>query len=463
MTETTLWTNVTNPTNSKERNLLASERRAHAARISHQRRRAARQAAAKRLPHVKVEDAFQFVDVNGQLISSNVTQHDDLIDVECPTVILTYSKEDEDAIRRMLKDSTKYHDDESGSDHSDGSDVSDQSLSPPVLTHMPDVISTVFDEPYQKQSFQIWTTVLSQRTASYGFYCRDIFLRVIPQLCMNSPALRHMVLAHSLAHQHRRANLCAIKTNLLPTRALYHYTKGLEEMCHVKTQANDFLAAICMASLVEAGQNNHSGTMKHVKGYEEVFQNYQGEHDETYHTLRSCYYVIKIFGELMALGRLPDHQPGPWTVETARESMKKILHSMEDRSSMADPQILLQHKVALGQWFNAERDWNRTYNASINREATLLLLQLAISLMPQYGAGDLSSDVEPRQIIYLLSGANDFLEQRHNLDRGEQKQLYETLELLAISVVKNIKDLECRRRAMDMLQEIIVLTERLEQ
>lgn len=449
MAEAILWTNFVDPTSSRDKNLLAAERRAHAARISHQRRKAAKEAAARRTPQVKVDNGLRFVDSNGDADHTTSQSNDDLVSVEYPTVILSYSKDDEDAIRQLIEHNKESQDDEHDSD-SDGS--------PLQLTHVPDELSAIFEQPYQKQAFLIWTSVLSERTAKYGFYCKDLFLRIIPQLSMNSPALRNMVLAHALAHQHRRANPHAASQHLLPTRALYHYTKGLQGMCQVKHQDNEFLAAICMASLVEAGQNNHSGTMKHVKGYEEVFMNYQGKYDELYQTLRLGYYVVKIFMELIAVGKSPDHEPGPWTVDKAREDMKKILHSMEDRSSLLDPERLYLHKVALGQWFNAERDWNRTYEASVNRQATLLLLQFAVVLMPQYEAGELSIDVDPRPILDLISGANEFLDRSRHLDVIEQRQLFETLELLAVSIIKNIKDLECRRKATNLLQEIMLQT-----
>lgn len=451
MAQDVMWMSGVEPASIRDKNLLASQRRAHAAKISHQRRKAAKDAAEKKAAKNHVTNVFHFVGPDGETIYSNIGPRHDIVNIQYPTTTVTHSEEDQDAIQQIIK----------GSKENRGlQDWSDLVVSPPMATQVQDEVSVVFEQPYQQRSFHVWTTILSHRTAKYGFHCRDMFLRVIPQRSMNSPALRHMVLAHSLAHEYRKDN--PHDSHSLSTRALYHYTKGLKAMYQVNLRDNDFLAAICMAFIVEAGQNNHSGSMKHIKGYEDVFLNYKGEHDEDYWTIRKCYYVMKVLGELMALGRLPERSPEPWSVEKARAKMKKIIHDMENRSAIADPLILHQHKVALGQWFNAERDWKRTYQATIDRQATLLLLHFAITLLPQYEAGDLSYESDPQQSIYLLSAAETYLAQGSRLDAKDQKQLCETLELLAVSIIRNVKDIECRMKATDLLRQASIRSVKLE-
>lgn len=262
-----------------------------------------------------------------------------------------------------------------------------------------------------------------------------------------------MVLAHALAHEHRRAN--PKDGPQLSMKALYHYTRGLQAMYRAELRGHDFLAAICMAFLVEAGQNNHSGSMKHVKGYEEVILNYRGEHDSDYRTIKGCYYSMRVYGELMALGRLPQSTTETFSIETARADIVQIISRMEDRVTLRNPHVFHQVKVSLGQWLNAERDKHRTYEISLNREATLLLLHFAVTLMPQNDAGWISCEADPEQVCHLVSAAESYVQEGQHMKAKDQVQLHVTLKTLATCVVKYVPmKTKCHRKAEELLRDL---------
>lgn len=452
MSQNVMFVTGIEPANSRAKNLLASERRAHAARISHERRKA-KKTAALRKPHCiwspnksrtcqpdhypgylypsvgpETDFAQGHSHFGNQHPSTVPKDHDEAGDTDQWTAIGTDG-------RRSLRSPSRL------------------AKHPPVLKQMQSDVSAIFDQTYQKQSFYAWTTLLSQRTAKYGFYCRDMFLRVIPQRAMSSPGLQDMILAHALAHEHRRAN--PKDGPQLSMKALYHYTRGLQAMYRAELQGHNFLAAICMAFLVEAGQNNHSGSMKHVKGYEEVILNYQGEHDREYLTIKGCYYAMRVYGELMALGKLPQGTTGKWSVDKARADIVRIISAMEDRVKLRDPLVFHRVKVSLGQWLNAERDQHRTYEICMNREATLLLLHFAVTLMPQDDAGWLSCEADPDQVCHLICAAEDYVKQGRNMSGKDQAQLIVTLKMLAVCMIRYVPHkTRCHEKAKELLRDL---------
>lgn len=440
------------PANSRAKNLLASERRAHAARVSHQRRKATKTAASRKPHCVWSTNKSRTCQPD---YHAGLAYQSAWLEADFPQSYGHSSNQyfpfafevDDEAV-----DSTQWTATGIGGRRNSRS-PSRLAKHPPVFKQMQSEISVIFEHTYQKESFYAWTTVLSQRTAKLGFYCRDMFLRVIPQRAVGSQGLQDMVLAHALAHEHRRAN--PKDGPQLSMKALFHYTRGLQAMYRAQVQGLDFLAAICMAFLVEAGQNNHSGSMKHVKGYEEVILGYQGEHDSEYRTIKGCYYAMRVYGELMALGRLPRQTTEPYSIERSRRDVVQIISDMEDRVTLRNPLVSHRIKVSLGQWLNAERDQHRSYETSINREAILLLLHFAVTLMPQDDVGWLSGEADPEQVCHLICAAEGYIRQGRNMNVNDWTQLIVTLKTLAVCMVRYVPyKTKCHLKAQELLRDL---------
>lgn len=450
MPEDLLFVTGIKPSNIRESNRLSSETRAHAARVSHQRRISAKGPAKRTLRRQKTggvarvsKKAYEAVAAGQEIRKLNLS----------PRTVAWHGQHS-----LVLPNSPSNASDSSKQDASDAGDFDIHRYEPflpefPLLPRQPLGESfVVFDQTYETRSYHIWTTILSRRTAHYGFHCREVFLRIIPQRALTSSAVRHMVLAHSLAHEYKRAR--PGEAHELYVKALHHYTKGLQAMYQSDPNTLSFLTAICVAFLIEALQDNYSGLQKHLKGYEEVVVRYQGEHDEDYGSLRGCFYAIRVYGGLMKLGTLHAQSSGPWNVKTSRAHIAEIIHRAGSKAGIRDPLELREIKTALGQWFGADRVQHRTHEATVNRQAIYLLFNFAITLLPEADVGALSCYVDSKQVELLVDEAEMYFDKGKLLRQHEKKELTKTIKLLAECIVGYVPDSSCQEKATKLLQQI---------
>lgn len=442
-----MWTpGIELTTNERARNLRVAQCRAHAARISHQRRKAAKQGHVEQGPNT--------------IVGGRRCQNTSCASVTNPPFPYQLRSWAQRHHLWLVGESLFGIDvgSETGQDNngSHGVKASDLQLTwySLVQKEPENHVLAVFDQEYQKRSFHLWTTCFSDRVAKYGVYCANVFFRIIPRQAQTSPMLRHMILAHSLACEHWKAHPKHAPS--LSIRALHHYTQGLKAMYESRHDTHDFIAAIMMAFLLEARQNHHSRAAQHIEGYEKTIMNYQGLHDDEYRRLKGCYYTMRTYGEMWALAQPYEHTQEPWSVVDARNSIAHTIRQAEEYAGTRDPLQLHQLKVEVGKYLNADKDQYRICDLTLNQEAILLLLHVTVTILPSDAVGWLSSRNDMDQLNHLLSIAEAFLKQARAIKKAEEKELFATLAMLAKSVLRNVHDESCQQRAADLLQCTIV-------
>lgn len=440
-----MWTpGIELTANEKTRNLRASERRAHAAKVSHQRRRATKDIAVKQSSKTPGEES--------QCLSTGSGS----ITYESPP-LQSWSLAQRDglwlAAKSLFGDDVASKAEQKENVHQSVKAFDLQLTWYSSMQREPESqCFAIFDSEYQKRSFHLWTTSFSDRAAKFGVYCSSVFFRIIPQHALVSPMLRDMVLAHSFACEHWKAD--PRHAHSLSVKALHHYTKGLKAMYESKPDTHDFIAAIMMAFLLEARQNHYAGAAQHVGGYEKIIMNYQGVHDEDYQNLKGCYYTMRTYGELWELGQLSEPVQEPWSTFDARNTIAHTIHQAEEYTTTRNPLQLHRIKKDLGTYLNVDKDQYRTKDITLNQEAILLLLHVTVTILPSEIVGWLSSATDPDQLNHLLSIAETFLKQIRRTKESE-KELLITLEMLATSVLRNVLDDGCQQRAVELLQNTL--------
>lgn len=427
----------------RTRNLHRSECRAHAAKISHQRRRAAKvELNRNTLDTVPVSSYGQGRDRLQAHIPHTTSYSPANYSPEMPQENGLFYTSTKSVLHSGVDDEAEQA--EEITDHGLASQW--QPIWMSSIQEPANQVYSVFDQDYQKRAFYIWNVAFSDRAAKFGVYCVYVFMRMIPQLAMDSPMVRHMVLAHALATEHWRAD--SSHANLLPYDALYHYTQGLRAMYKTKCDTHEFLATIVLAFLLEVGQNKHPEAKQHVKGYEEAMAQYRGLHNVEYQMLMGCFLTMRTYSELWALGQQPGQTQGSWSVTEARRIIARIMNEAETCIYERAPLQLQRIKVELGRFMNAEP--YKMHDVDVNQEALLLLLHATVAILPSDIAGWLSDN----QVYHLLSMAEAYLKQGIRMEESEAEELFTTLDMFAEFVLRNVLEEQCQKRAALLLQAI---------
>lgn len=281
------------PVGVKERELAIAEKRSHSAKIAHKRRRDKREAVLK----------SQSADRPRSAVTSSPSDRPDRVvgNLLLPAELSVQPE-------RSTPDGTFSLDQESISEGSQSSAATTpeskvipyRSLSPttPISRQPHSNVHLAFNNSADwLQAFDFWVTVSAPATARYASPYGEVWTRVLPQFAIKSTTVRHMMLAHAYIYaKHFRAfSSC---TNTFEARALYHYSKGVKEMC-TKVSGTEFLAAAKLGYVFEAMQNNFDSARLHLNGCEAIVRNFKGKRDENFHLLTASHDIANTITSIL--------------------------------------------------------------------------------------------------------------------------------------------------------------------
>lgn len=445
------------PVGVKERELAIAEKRSHSARMAHKRRRDKREALLK----------SQNADRSRSPAGSNPTDPSEditgdlVLQLESPTEPrrpTPYGAQSSPSKGSQSSTAT--------TPESTSTIVPYKQLSPtsPIPRIPQNNVRLVFDNNADwLQAFDFWVKVSAPATARYASPYGEVWTRVLPQFAMQSTTVRHMVLAHAYIYaKHFRA--FSAGANTFEARALYHYSKGVKEMC-TKVSGTEFLAAAKLGYVFEAMLNNFHSAQLHLKGCEAIVSNFKGRRDEQFYLLTASHDVANTITSILTHNEIKRDEKDspeaiPWsyapfdTTDGARNMIATIIETIGNGLSPNEDIALGEIKTSLKNWSGTLRKWDAEDAPSAKRSALLLLFNLATALLPTHDVGRLSQAASPYLVEYILKSADDYLNKRRTMNAEDRKDLMTTLRMLANYTIRFVQLPEYQARSRSLLDRI---------
>ncbi|OQV08171.1 Fungal specific transcription factor domain-containing protein [Cladophialophora immunda] len=321
----------------------------------------------------------------------------------------------------------------------------------------------------EARSLQHWLLLTAPVLAHYGPQ-GDFYTVLVPQIALQSPAVKHMLVALSMTHEKFHTGV-ATATPKMNSQAVSHYISAIAEIRNNNPPKLHVVIASLVAWVIELFQNNLPGAVVHLRGTLKLLREYKRSKppgsaaDVLRKSILPTSSLAKGLTQLMIhTGPIPGeiepeyrgHICYPWggqAFSSFAEGRSAICHYIEELADSGSGCNIREIEKLLGHWFEPARRWDQETIPTSALTALLLLFNLALALLPSSDVAGFSYSINPRTVDFVVDRAA-VLANIHQKIEPRNEDLRQTLVIVLNFVVRLFPDSSSHGRASLLLRQL---------